>query len=184
MSDSDDHLFERLLHSNKATSDLALEEIFYKYGQSLINYARRYTKVREASEDIVQNVFLAIWRNRRSLVIEKGLKVYLFRAVRNQALNVLRDAHSEKDMHAKNSFTISPSKELPDPVEYEELRRAIQQAISSLPTHCREIFLLSRIDGLSYADIAELLGISVKTVETQMGRALRGLRNLLAGDHI
>ncbi len=183
MSDSDKRLLARLLQPSESESAFALKEIFFKYGQPLISFAGRFTKDRETSEDIVQNVFLAIWRNRRSLVIEKDLKVYLFGAVRNQALNVLRDARTVQEAHEKIKITINPSMDFFDKVEYDELGEAIQRAIDSLPAQCREIFLMNRLDGLTYLGIAGLLDISVKTVETQMGRALKRLRQALADGH-
>ena len=144
MSDSDNSLLASLKQSSESESNSALKEIFFKYGQSLINFANRFTKDRETSEDIVQNVFLSFWRNRHSLVIEKSLKVYLFRAVRNQALNVLRDARTVWDVHERIRLTTDPSTDFFDKVEYDELLSAIQLAVDSLPAQCREIFLMSR----------------------------------------
>jgi len=184
LSESDDLLLARLLKSSESESKGALKEVFFKYGQSLISLARRFTKDRETSEDIVQNVFLSIWRNRSSLVIEKGLKMYLYRAVRNQALNVLREARLVQEAHEKIRLTITPSKNFFDKVGYDELLKAIQRAIDSLPAQCREIFLMSRIDSLTYLEIAELLNLSEKTVETQMGRALKRLRQSLTDEFL
>jgi RNA polymerase sigma-70 factor (ECF subfamily) len=177
--DDDSRLLDGL-RGERPEAAQALQELFFSYAQRLIHFARRFSLDRESAEDVVQNVFLALWRNRQSSTIGGNLKVYLFTAVRNQALNLLR--HSKVVREGEQTLQL----EVPEPsnnfdrLEYEQLRQAIQQAVNGLPDQCKKIFLMSRLDGLTYGQIAASLDLSVKTVETQMGRALKHLRSVIA----
>lgn len=134
----------------------------------------------DASKEIVQDAFVTLWEKKDMIQEDKSVKSYLFVAVKNKCLNQLR---GEKKFLSNlielenleglsiNSFT--------DSVETKEIRKAIDAAIESLPEKCKEIFLLSRNEQLKYHEIAERLGLSVKTVETQMSRALAVLREHL-----
>jgi RNA polymerase sigma-70 factor (ECF subfamily) len=135
---------------------------------------------RGRAEEVVQDVLLELWRRRSSLVIESTLRAYLHRATRNRALNVVR--------HEKVTLRMAPIA-ADDPavapvgiggVVEGEIDQALHEAIAHLPARCREVFELSRVQGLRYAEIAETLGISIKTVEAQMGKALRILRERMA----
>lgn len=132
------------------------------------------------AEDIVQEVFLQIWLNRTRLDPTKNIKSYLYIATRNRALNVLRRASVEREHQDKityiDSRVLTPEDELERHQTIQETHRTIDQ----LPEKCRIIFTMSRFDYLTYAEIAEILDISIKTVETQMGRALKSLRHSLA----
>ncbi len=155
------------------------EHLFREYGQQLINFARRYVADTPIAENLVQDVFLKIWENRAQLDPQLKVRTYLYSAVRNQALRHLR--HKKVEDQAAAHLKESPPGQ-PDPHDHlseKELAAAIQAAIAELPEKCRLIFNLSRIDRLTYTEIAEIQGISVKTVETQMGRALKFLRKRL-----
>jgi RNA polymerase sigma-70 factor (ECF subfamily) len=135
---------------------------------------------REAAEDVVQEVMLNLWRHRETLSVEDSLRAYLYRAVRNRALNSARNDRVRREAipHLVPESPESPSSE--SALLEGELETAARAAIAELPPRCREIFELSRVKGLRYTEIAETLGISIKTVETQMGRALKSLRERLA----
>jgi RNA polymerase sigma-70 factor (ECF subfamily) len=145
----------------------------------LITFARRYVGDRETAEDVVQNVFIAIWRNRHSITIESDIKAYLFTATRNQAINVLKHLRTAQKAEEEIRLALRVSEEPIDRVEYEQTRLRIEKAVNSLPDQSKRVFLMSRLDGLTYMQIAEVLGISVKTVETLMGRALTHIRSTL-----
>jgi RNA polymerase sigma-70 factor (ECF subfamily) len=132
------------------------------------------------AEEVVQEVMLELWRRRESLVVEDSLRAYLYRSTRNRALNHLRHERVERlgEPHAAGSAAVGP--EAPARLVEEEIDVALREAVGSLPERCREVFELSRVHGLRYAEIASALGISVKTVEAQMGKALRTLRSRLA----
>lgn len=177
MDDADGQLSQ--LSADGPDAEQALHDLFFAHAQALISFARRYVGERETAEDIVQNVFLALWQNRQSITIGTDVKSYLFTATRNQAINVLR--HSKTAEAAKDQIRLT----LPDPgqpidrVEFEQTRQRIENAVNGLPEQSKRVFLMSRLDGLTYSQIATVLGISMKTVETLMGRALKHIRSIL-----
>ncbi len=123
---------------------------------------------------------LELWKRRETLADESTLQAYLFRAVRNRSLN-----HVRHEQVARAGEPYASREEAVPPTAHglmveEEIDVALKRAVGRLPERCREVFELSRRDGLKYAEIASVLGISVKTVEAQMGKALRTLRQELA----
>ncbi|MEX1013968.1 MAG: RNA polymerase sigma-70 factor [Candidatus Paceibacterota bacterium] len=161
----------------------AFEKIFRNYYKKLHGFAYSYVGRSEDAEDILQTVFLRIWAQRESWDPPGTLKHYLFAAIRNEALNELRHKQVLDETEAD---VIQRFKELKEPIhsdidsDVEDLRMAIQEGIDQLPSQCRQIFLLSRRSGLTYSEIADFLDISVNTVGTQMGRALKFLRKHLS----
>lgn len=157
----------------------AFENLFNFYCQRLINFVRRYIIDVQIAENIVQEVFVSVWNQRERLNPSKMIKSYLFTAVKNEALNELRhrDVQTRSQERILNLITkdTNPEQELTSA----EIDKEIHQAINELPEKCREIFKMNRFDELKYAEIAEILNISIKTVETQMGRALKKLRERL-----
>ncbi|WP_353268001.1 RNA polymerase sigma-70 factor [Gemmatimonas sp.] len=136
-----------------------------------------------AAEDIVQDALLATWRQRHAIDIPEGLPPYLFQACRNRALNHVRNSRRRQrtitdDVEITEHVAGGASTADQDLVA-SDLRRVLHRAIANLAPGAREIFLLSRQRGLTYNEIATLLDVSVKTVETQMSRALRSLREQL-----
>ena len=165
----------------------ALEEMFATYGARLCAFAYRWSRSRAIAEEIVQDVFLAIWRNRSEWTLSPGaLQAYLFRATRNRVTNDLRrsrvaERFAERAVHEDfASATARPSATPEEEMRQGELRRAVTAAVAALPERSREVFLLNREQGLTYAEIAALLGITVKTVEYHMARAFVALRASLA----
>jgi RNA polymerase sigma-70 factor, ECF subfamily len=157
------------------------EIIFKAHYSSLCSYANQYLKDLDASEEVVQEVMLRIWMNRESLRIETSLRSYLFRSVRNGCLNMLK--HEE----IKNEHRILTEKKqgdtTPSGEEFliaSELQQRIRKSIEDLPFERRKIFIMSRYEGLTYHQIAERLRISIKTVENQMGKALKTLKEELS----
>jgi RNA polymerase sigma-70 factor (ECF subfamily) len=158
----------------------AFDAIFRAHYPPLVSVAERMLRSRAVAEEIVQDVMLELWRRRESLPIEESLRAYLFRATRNRALNHLRHRRVERlgEPHAAGATVDSPA--APVALVEAEIDAALRDAVADLPERCREVFELSRVHGLRYAEIAGTLGISVKTVEAQMGKALRMLRERLA----
>lgn len=128
------------------------------------------------AEDLTQDLFLHLWSNRERMVITSSLDAYLRKAATNRALNYLRDKRRFEELEPDDDQVLSadPSELLN--LEGLELQTAIDQAIDALPERCRLVFVLSRFEDMKYAEIAEELEISIKTVENQMSRALRNLR--------
>jgi RNA polymerase sigma-70 factor (ECF subfamily) len=158
----------------------AFEKLFYKYCQPLINFAFRYVQDTPIAENIVQNVFLKIWSSRTKLDSSLNIKTYLFTAVKNQALKHLRHVKVEKSSIVDLQLSVDPVKTPENAWKEKELIASVQQAIKELPEKCRIIFSMNRFDQLTYAEIANILKLSIKTVETQMGRALQFLRKRLS----
>jgi len=172
---------ERELLSRLKTSDQgAFDAIFRAHYASLVGFAQGLLYDRSAAEDVAQEVLLELWRRREDVAIQESLRAYLLRATRNRALNQLRHAKVQRraEPHLKPQEAVAPAGA--SEIVADELKRAITAAIAELPPGCREVFSLSRDAGLRYAEIATTLGISVKTVESQMGKALRHLRLRLA----
>lgn len=157
----------------------AFEKLFRAYYKRLHGFAYSYIKQFELAEDIVQTVFLRIWSQRESWNPPGTVKHYLFAAVRNESLNRIRQHKliSEKEEEIIECFEGYHSSVDDSFSEDEELQEKIQNGIASLPPRCRQIFLLNRRSGLTYTEIARYLDISINTVNTQMGRALKFLRN-------
>ena len=135
---------------------------------------------RAIAEELVQDVMLELWRRRETLAAEGSAQAYLFQATRNRVLNHLRHIKIEQRSEPEIRDEHASVPRADTTVVQEELDVAVQRAVQSLPDRCREVFELSRVHGLKYAEIAKTLGISVKTVEAQMGKALRILRERLA----
>jgi RNA polymerase sigma-70 factor (ECF subfamily) len=155
-----------------------LEIVFRAHFQGMAAFVERYVRSPDMAEELVQDIFLKIWTKRSQLTEIESLKTYLYRAARNQALNHLRRLKLERRWQEEQAAAGEPATVFAadEDASGHELAEAVQSAIERLPPRCREIFLLSRDGGLTYAEIARTLEISVKTVETQMGRALKALR--------
>ena len=160
----------------------AFKKIFRSYYKRLHGFAYTFVECRQEAEDVVQSVFLNIWARRDDWNPAGELKSYLFKAVKNEALNVIRHQKVVDDAEDEVIRTFRELKKTRRDEDYEtrQLRRDIEKAIDRLPPRCRQIFLLNRKSGLTYAEIADFLDLSVGTVNTQMGRALRSLRDYLS----
>ena len=155
--------------------------VFRTYYNLLCNYAFTFTKDADASEDLVQDLFIKIWEQRRGLLKEASIRYYLFTAVRNNCITWLRREKQSATVQLTGYETISATMDYPDgPMDEERDEKILlEQAIARLPPKCKEVFLLSRFGKLSYKEIATNLDISPKTVENQLGKALKMLRAFL-----
>lgn len=158
-------------------------QLFEDYYNPMLRFAFRYVKSEVVAEGIVQNIFLWIWENRKTWKVEEKLKTYLFRAVKYKAVDHLRHQQVREDYLDRLSETNEPVFDSETPFEFEEGESTFallaQQAIEELPERPRMVYKLSRLEGLTYGEIAEILGVSSKTVETHMSRALKTLRKRL-----
>jgi RNA polymerase sigma-70 factor (ECF subfamily) len=134
---------------------------------------------RAIAEEIVQDVMLELWKRRESLADNSSPQAYLFQSTRNRSLNHLRHERVVKEAEPYATKTEAVDSKAHSHMVEDEMRAAVQRAIEGLPDKCREIFEMSRTNGLRYSEIATVLGISIKTVEAQMGKALRVLREEL-----
>ncbi len=164
----------------------AFEELFRAYYAPLTSFAYAHSDSREVAEEIVQELFLAIWERRAEWQVTTHLRSYLYVATLNRVRSfrrsqrVHRAAHDvlARDGRARNAHEAPERSD--DAIAHHETASAIRTAIAELPARTREVFLLNRDAGLSYREVAMRLGVTVKTVEFHMGRALASLRERLA----
>lgn len=171
-----------LVRRLRAGDERALEEVFRAHYAGMCAFVRRFVFAPDIAEELVQDVFFKLWTRRETLSEIDALRTYLFRAARNTALNHLRRKKLENAWEEQEAARGEPitTGATDDGASTSEVAVAVNEAIGRLPTRCREIFLMSREGGMTYGEIAHALGISIKTVETQMGRALKSLRLSLA----
>ena len=142
----------------------------------LTGFAVKYVRDIDDAKSIVHDVFVALWEKYQQLPVDTNLKSYLYTAVKNRCLNHLRDRKKIVALDAVPDHAISAEA---DPLGTGELEGEVELALNSMPAKCREAFELSRGEGLKYAEIAERMGISVKTVEAHITKALVILREHL-----
>lgn len=172
LENNDKHLIQLI----KAGNQTAFDTAYLNYFKQLQRYAHTFTKDNDEAEEVVQNVFCKIWEKRNQLDANGYLKSFLYRAVHNECLNYLKHQNvklSFNNYQQENAGTTTdPTKEM----AATELEKQLHLAINELPSQCRTIFQLSRIEQLKYQQIADQLNLSTKTVENQMGKALKTLR--------
>lgn len=162
-----------------ATGDqAAFERLFRAWYPRMVRHARHLVGDTDLAEEVAQEVFVVLWRRRGSLPKAGALPGYLHRAVRNRSLNTLRGPRRAA-LEDDSAPGLAVAASAPHDLEEQELVTVVADAIAALPARTAEVFLLSRDQGLTYTEIAATLEISVKTVETLMGRALRTLRDTL-----
>lgn len=169
------YMAERLQAGDQAV----FKEIFDEHYALLCHVAYRYLNDADQAEEVVQDLFVRLWEKRAGLTIETSLRSYLLRAVRNQCLNLIQHEKIKQQHQVKIRETLQIADDTDDEGLDAELTLRIEKAIGSMPSKRREIFRLSRSEGLKYREIAERLHLSIKTVETQMGLAFKHLRKNL-----
>lgn len=156
------------------------ENLFREHYQMLCSYALRFVGDPDTAEEIVQDLFYTLWERRMELNINSSVKSYLFSAVHNRCLKFIEHRSVEQKYR---SYYLRHESEIDsgdmDSASLAEMQQIINRVLDSLPERCGKIFRLNRFEGLKYQEIAEQLSISVKTVEANMGRALRVLRKSL-----
>ncbi len=165
----------------------AFEQVFNTHYANLCRYAQKYVIDLDNAREIVQDTFVKFWEIKHSLLHDTSVKSYLYKAVRNNCLDYLKHIRISNEykedllrkiMDSGFRSITSPENCLNGLIQ-KELENRINDAIASLPDRCREIFELSRFKGLKYREIAGELNISIKTVETQMSRAIQSLHKKL-----
>ena len=182
VDESDDERFIR--EAFNLSPEQGCELLFRRYHRALCSHAARYVYSKETAEDIVSDVFCKFWKSRAYASITSSFRFYLFRSVRNEAISHLRSEFAGLD----SLDAISPPEEAvglrPDYVtQYVETFNRVKELIEQLPPQCRKVFLMSRFEGKRYREIADELGISIKTVEIHVTKGLclmrKGLRDYL-----
>jgi RNA polymerase sigma-70 factor, ECF subfamily len=173
-NEEEKHFLEKALKGDTA----AFEKIYRLYVKELCSFAAYYVKSFDAAEDIVQKLFLLLWERRDSIQVDGILKTYLFTSVRNLSFNFLK--HRTIDRTNSETFSMRflvPTATPHELAEQQEMDVLITHALEKMPERCRIVFILSRYFNMKYAEIAEILEISVKTVDAHMVKAVKILRS-------
>lgn len=151
-----------------------LQKLYLAQQPSLLSFATFLVGNREDALEIVNDVFISLWQNRKSFKEIKSIKSYLFSSVKNRSINHIRKKKLEvTNLWPENKQSTFRADAV---IEEKEHQTALENLMNQLPPRCKQVFAMSRIDQLSYTEIAELLDISIKTVESQMGKALKLFR--------
>lgn len=174
---SDIILFKQI----QANDRLALNTLFTQYYDKLCRFANTYLRHAAEAEEVVADVFVYLWKNRHQLTIEKNLNAYLYIAVKHAALAVLKKQQplyeDIDDILLQTDFADSTTPE--QSLVHKELQQHIDLAIGALPHRCKQVFMMSRFDNLTYREISKILDISENTVENHLVKALSHLRKAL-----
>jgi RNA polymerase sigma-70 factor, ECF subfamily len=155
----------------------AFDDLFRAWYEPLVRYANKLTdNDLDAAEDLVQQVFCKFWEQRAQLDIQFSVKAYLYRMVYHQGLSAIRAEKTRERYTQHQQRVMENANESAPDQQGGELQKIYATALQKLPPQCRQVFELSRFESLKYREIADQLGISVKTVEAHMGKALRVLR--------
>ncbi len=174
-------LVRRLRKGNVSAFNL----IFEFYHQKVYNFCRQLLRKQEDAEEVTQEVFIALWQNREKMTIDTKLTTYIYSIARNQIYNIYRKSlYIQTYIEYLNANEKKPKLFTEDDVLYNELNRFLNETIENLPPKRKEVFKLSRFDGLTYKEIAERMKISENTVDVQIRKALGFLRNAIENHYV
>lgn len=154
--------------------------IFHYYYSGMVVFAMKYVNEKSIAEDIVQDFFVQLWIKREKIDINTSLKSYFFVSLKNRCIDYLRKKEKQNSTTTDAIGEIGKLTDERNLLIESELRNHINTAIDKLPPACREIFIMNRFEGLKASQIAEKRGTSIRTVETQIARALKIMRKELA----
>lgn len=176
MPNKKEYTDQELVKMLRQNSDQAIDLIFRKYYTFICIVIVKIVSDRSLAEDLGQDVFLGLWRDRHKINVTSSLKAYLRRSAKNKTLNYFRDQKIMFEEEEKLPILESKIPTVNQNMEADELKHIIHAAIEALPERCRLVFKLSRFEEMSYQEIATALNISIKTVENQISKALKVLR--------
>lgn len=157
---------DKIITDLTSEKDSSLEELFNYYYPRLYNFSKSFLKIEESIDDILQEVFIKVWQNRKNIKSKDTFNAYIFTITRNLLLNELRSRlNNQKTRVEIQKLSVAEEYESFEQTEYEDLKEKIEKVIDELPSRQKEIFMLSRTEGLSHKEIAEKLQITTKTVE-------------------
>jgi RNA polymerase sigma-70 factor (ECF subfamily) len=164
-----------------SADDPQFDQVYLEHYAALHRYAYTVLNERALADEMVHEVFLKLLEKQKGVAVHTSLKAYLYRSVHNECMNYLKRSKVKQRYETYTINKIDPHTENPlGKLQYRELELRLREAINELPEQCRTVFQMSRFDELKYAEIAGQLGISIKTVENQIGKALKRLRLQLA----
>jgi RNA polymerase sigma-70 factor, ECF subfamily len=157
------------------------ESLFRSSYAPLVRYAQTILKDHDTGEEIVQDFFVRLWQDKEKMKIESSLNGYLYRSVHNRCLHYIEHQKVVERHGAEMIVTMTEySEPVTDEIYYDELQVRVSKVLEKLPEKCSRIFSMNRFEGLKYSEIAEKLSVSLKTVESNMGKALKEFRKALA----
>lgn len=161
-------------------NDTAIEELYNAYYSRLYNFSKKFLKLDEGIDDILQEVFLKIWQNRKQIKCIETFNAFIFTITRNLLLNELRTRLNDHKMKERiGKLAVSVEYSFIEQLEYHDLKEKVEMAIDDLPSRQKEVFTLSRIHGYSHKEIAQTLNITTKTVEFHLAKSVVLLRKRL-----
>jgi len=166
-----------LFNSIKNNSETAFKVVYNEYFGQLQQFISRMSQDQDLSEEVVQRTMVKVWEQREKIVLKTSLKAYLYKIAYHEYLMYLR---KKSRFPAIEDATMEAIDEIEDEQENQLLLEKIRQEIDKLPPKCREVFIMSKVRGMKYKEIAEELGISTKTIENHMTKALRSIREALS----
>jgi RNA polymerase sigma-70 factor (family 1) len=168
---------EQLMKEIKADNKFAFDTLYKQYSKKLFKFGYSILKSTEETENLLQDVFLNLWENRQKVEKDASVKSYIFTIAYNSAISILRKKSKESQFIEYLESIQDTNMEPCDlDIEYKELSIKLDDIINELPQRQKEVYLLHKIDGLKYSEIAERLNISVNTIENHMSRALKTIR--------
>jgi RNA polymerase sigma-70 factor (ECF subfamily) len=172
----------RVVKELSKDNDSSLEELFDYYYPRLFNFSKSFLKIEDGIDDILQEVFVKIWINRKNIKNAATFNSYIFTITRNLLLNELRSRLNKQNIKEEvRKLSVGSEYSLLEQLEYQDLKERVDNIIEELPSRQKEIFILSRTEGLSHKEIAEKLKISPKTVEYHITLVIRVLKDELKG---
>ena len=165
-----------MIQGLRSGRESAYKQLFRDYYRPLSVFALKYIGDLELASEIVQNLFVHLYENRSTLVITASLKSYLYQSVRNRCLNQIKQWKTQKKHLENYNSEQERVEDLEATIRENELEHLIFKIVDSLPSQRKNVFLLSRVNGLSNSEIAGKLNISKRTVETHISHALKVLR--------
>ncbi|WP_341839841.1 RNA polymerase sigma-70 factor [Chitinophaga caseinilytica] len=177
MPESNKHIRELQAQIARCDSEQAFASLFRLFYDRLIRFCQQYVHSREAAEEVVSDVFVRIWERRAQLMEVANLEVYLFVSVRNAAYNYLEKYSVMRVMPMGNGeWELSNGNDPGRDLEWKEMVARLDREVNQLPDQCRKVFRLIKEEGFRYKEVAQILNISPRTVETQLVRAVRRLQ--------
>lgn len=170
----------KLIIGLKNGDKASFDEVFRYYYSDLVNYCNRYVNDDDSAKEIVQDIFTKLWFKHKDININVSLKSYLYKAVRNHAINHLNYIRQRERFQQYIGFPSMSNQNTPlNKLQEDDIKTRLDRTILTMPDKCREVFELKRFEGLKNKDIAEQLGISLKTVEKHIAKAISLLKDTL-----
>jgi RNA polymerase sigma-70 factor (ECF subfamily) len=181
MEEESDKIFQRICEVALSDSQSAFKSIYFHYHEKMIRFIRLYISSKEETEEILSDIFIALWQNRKNLTEVSNFNSYIYKIAYNKIISSYRKQYKEKENLDVSHIDLFLQTETTPEIDLitKENITLLNSAVNALPDKCKLIFKLIREDKLKYKEAAEIMNISVKTVETHLATAIRKLRETL-----